>query len=187
MVRRWYRCFILSSRVARGLVSALKSSFWVFAQNIFVLASNLDIDTKMYWSVGEVWGWFLVVLVFLQYWSSAAKTDHLVVLACESLHVCTVCIWGCEQTGFVWKFSMRYNIYKCSFIYYISSHEQIGEQNLVPTSTCRSTSSISICTSSKQETIVLSIGPALKKQFRLRWPRAEPSLTNSTRPECSVN
>ena len=56
----------------------------------------------------------------------------------------------------LWKFSMRY----------ISSHEQIGERNLVPTSTCTSTSSISICTSSKQETIVLSIGPALKLNRR---------------------
>ena len=80
-----------------------------------------------------------------------------------------LCVSGAvNRQGFVWKFSMCY-IYKCSFIYYISSHEQIGERNLVPTSTCTSTSSVSICTSctsSKQETIVLSIGPALKKHIK---------------------
>ena len=39
----------------------------------------------------------------------------LVVLACESLHVCTVCIWRCEHAKFCGRFLCA--IYKFSFIH----------------------------------------------------------------------
>ena len=42
----------------------------------------------------------------------------LVVLACESLHVCTVCIWRCEHARFVWKFFYALYINFHSFIQY---------------------------------------------------------------------
>ena len=32
----------------------------------------------------------------------------MVVLACESLYVCTVCTWRCEHARFVWRVFIRY-------------------------------------------------------------------------------
>ena len=44
----------------------------------------------------------------------------LVVLACESLHVCTVCIWRCEHARFFILSFMRYiHIFIDSFIHII--------------------------------------------------------------------
>ena len=40
----------------------------------------------------------------------------LVILACESLHVCTVCIWRCEQARFCVEVFLC-AIYKFSFIH----------------------------------------------------------------------
>ena len=40
----------------------------------------------------------------------------LVVLACESLHVCTVCIWRCEHARFCVSFHVLYINFHYSFI-----------------------------------------------------------------------
>ena len=45
----------------------------------------------------------------------------LVVLACESLHVCTVCIWRCEHARFCVEVILCV-IYKFSFIHSFTTH-----------------------------------------------------------------
>ena len=49
-----------------------------------------------------------------------------VVLACESLHVCTVCIWRCEHTKFCAEVFQLCAIYKFSFIHSFSC--MLGEK-----------------------------------------------------------
>ena len=45
----------------------------------------------------------------------------MVVLACESLHVCTVCIWRCEHARFLYgSFFMRY-----IYIFIHSSYDKV--------------------------------------------------------------
>ena len=42
--------------------------------------------------------------LFVFYWYEYLLVIVVVFLACESLHVCTACIWRCKHARFVWTF-----------------------------------------------------------------------------------
>ena len=52
----------------------------------------------------------------------------LVVLACESLHVCTVCIWRCEHARFcveVFFYALYLNLHSFIYSFGVSARVQI--------------------------------------------------------------